>query len=218
MNTDRASGLALIAGSAITLVVTASHPTGRDIVSAAAHGSSGSTTIVHAAAIAAEVLLAFGAAALTLRLSAVRDLSWGAMVAFVFGTMSLIVAAIASGWLAPAALQGGVSTDGAVNDVAAALFHYTGQINQSFAVVGFALTSVAILLWSLAMLKLRTSQVLAALGCIVSLVVLGGILTGRSLSLHGLGGIAMLGMSLWFAWAGATLLRAPSGDSQVAST
>lgn len=217
MNRDRNSGLALIAGGVITLIVAVSHPTGNDIVNAAADGLTSTTTIVHAAAIAAEVLLAFGAIALTQRLIAVRDLSVGAMVAYTLGTIALIVAAVASGWLAPAALHGGASPDGTVSDIASALFHLTGRINQSFAAIGFALTSAAILLWSVAMLRLRTSRALALLGCIVALVVLGGILTGRSLSLHGLGGMAMLGMTIWFVWVGATLLRAPSDDSQVSS-
>lgn len=178
-------------------------------MNAAAEGTSSTTTIVHAAAIVAEVLLAFGCVALTIRLIAQRDLSVGAMVSFALGTMSLIVAAIASGWLAPAALYGGVSAQGAVSDVAAALFHFSGQINQAFAAIGFALTSSAILLWSLAMLRLRTSRALALVGCIMALVILVGLATGRSLSLHGLGGIAMLGMTIWFVWAGATMISSP---------
>lgn len=207
MTNDRTSGFSLIGGGLAVVAVLAFHPTGEDIIAAAARGSSGSTTIVHAIAIAAEVLLAFGTIALATRLGGMRNLAVGGLVAYAFGTVALIIAAAASGWLAPAALRGGVNVQGEVTEIARALFRQSGHINQAFAAIGFALVSAAILLWSVAMLRLRISRGLGILGLAVGAVVLTGIGSGAGLPLHGFGGFVMLGQLAWMLWAGALLLR-----------
>jgi hypothetical protein len=207
MTNDRISGFALILGGLTTVAVLAFHPTGGDIVAAAGHDSSGTTTIVHAVAIAAEVVLAFGTIALTRRLAGMPNMAMGGLVAYAFGTVALIIAAVASGWLAPAALRGGVNAQGEVTEIARALFRQSGHLNQAFAAIGFALVAAAIALWSTAMLWLRFSRGLGILGLVVSAVVLVGIGGGMGLPLHGLGGVTMLGQLVWMLWAGALLLR-----------
>ncbi len=207
MSDDRISGFALILGGVIALAVMAFHPTGRDIIDAAGRDSAGSTTIVHAVAIAAEILLAFGAVALSVRLGDQRDLAVGALVAYAFGTMALIIAAVASGWLAPGALVNGVTPQGDVTDVAMALFRQSGRINQAFAAIGFSLVAIAITLWSVAMLRARLSRGLGVFGLVTGIVVLGGIASGHGLALHGLGGMTMLAQLVWMGLAGVLLLR-----------
>ncbi len=210
MTNDRISGFALILGGLTTVAVLAFHPTGGDIVAAAAHNSSGSTMLVHAIAIAAEVVLAFGTIALTRRLAGMPNVAMGGFVAYAFGTVALIIAAVASGWLAPAALRGGVNAQGEVTEIARALFRQSGHVNQAFAAIGFALVAAAIALWSAAMLRLRFSRGLGILGLVVGAVVLAGLGSGTGLPLHGFGGVTMLGQLVWMLWAGALLVR-PSG-------
>ncbi|MEO6443763.1 MAG: hypothetical protein ABIZ91_18380 [Gemmatimonadaceae bacterium] len=206
MSNDRASGLALIIGGLASVGVVASHPTGNDVIAAAAHNSYGVTTSVHGVAIAAEVLLAFGVVALAARLGEARNLSIGGLVAYAFGTVAVIIAAVASGWLAPAALAGGVNAQGEVTDIARALFRQSGHINQAFASIGFSLVAAAIALWSLAMLRLRMWRWLGILGVVLGSVVLVGIGSGSGLPLHGFGGVAMLLQLGWLLGVGGVLV------------
>ena len=134
------------------------------------------------------------------------------LVAYAFGTVALIIAAAASGWLAPAALRGGLNPQGEVTEIARALFRQSGHLNQAFAAIGFALVAAAIVLWSAALLRLRIARGLGIVGLVVGAVVLIGIGSGTGLPLHGFGGIAMLGQLVWMLWAGALLLRPASPE------
>src|SRR5262245_22585272 len=86
------------------------------------------------------------------------------------------------------------------------LFFYNGSINQAFAKVHTVASSVAIVLWSVAMLRTRFSRALGWVGCVIGTVVALAILTARlPLNVHGFG-MVVLAQGLWMAWTGVLLL------------
>ena len=180
MTTNRRAGLALIAGAVALLGVLIWHPTGR----AAAGGGYGISTIVHAVAILAELTVLLGALGLTVHLRAARDTALAAFVTYAAATMSLIIAAVAAGWIDPPA---------------------AGTLNASFATVGFGLAALAMILWSLAMWRARFSRALALFGAAFGAFTLAGLLHGAGITLHGFGGLVMLAFTVWVAWTGIVL-------------
>ena len=180
MTSNERAGLALLGGAAAVLIVMAFHPTGRE----AAGGGSGISTIVHAVAILAELTLLLGALALTLHLDGARDVAIAAFVTYAAATMSLIIAAVAAGWIDPP---------------------IAGTINGSFATVGFGLAAIAMILWSTAMWRTRFSRALATLGVAAGTFTLAGTMHGEAMVLHGFGGLVMLAFAVWMGWAGIVL-------------
>jgi hypothetical protein len=184
MTSNRRAGITLIAGAIAIVGVMITHPTGRD-AAGAGHGIS---TIVHAVAIIAELALLLGLLGLTAHLREQRDLAIAAFVTYGAATMSLIVAAIAAGWIEP--------------PVAATL-------NHSFATVGYGLAAIAMVLWSVAMWFAKFSRPLAALGMASGVIIVFGLAHHPSLHMHGFGGAMTLLLVIWFGWTG-LVLRARS--------
>lgn len=180
MNSNHRAGLALIVGAVALLGVMVWHPTGRE----ASGGGYGISTVVHAVAILAELTLLLGTLGLTVRLAGARDLAIAAFVTYAAATMALIVAATAAGWIDPPA---------------------AATLNRSFATVGFGLSAIAMVLWSVAMWRTRFSRAAGAFGVAVGAFTLAGIVLGTGLALHGFGGGVMLAMAAWMAWAGVLL-------------
>jgi hypothetical protein len=160
------------------------HPTGRE----AAGGGYGISTIVHAVAILAELTLLLGALGLTIRLDGARDLAIAAFITYAAATMSLIIAAVAAGWIDPS---------------------IAATMNGSFATVGFGLAAIAMMLWSTAMWRTRFSRALAAFGAVGGPFTLGGLMLGKDLALHGFGGLVLLAFAVWMGWAGLVLRVQP---------
>lgn len=180
MTSNERAGWALLAGAAAILGVMAFHPTGRE----AAGGGSGISTVVHAVAILAELTLLLGALGLTVHLKGARDLAIAAFVTYAAATVSLIIAAVAAGWIDP--------------PIAATL-------NRSFATVGFGLATIGMILWSSAMWRTRFSRALATFGAAVGAITLAGMMHGAALDLHGFGGLVMLAFAGWMGWTGLVL-------------
>lgn len=185
MNTDRRAGLALIAGAVAILGVMIWHPTGPE----AAGGGYGLSTVVHAVAILAELTVLLGALGLTVHLRAARDTALAAFVTYAAATMSLIIAAVAAGWIDPP---------------------IAGTLNHSFATVGFGLGAIAMILWAVAMWRTRFSRPLAIFGAVAGAFTLAGLLHGAGLALHGFGGLVMLALTVWVGWTG-VVLRGQAG-------
>ena len=210
MSTDAKAGLALIVGTIAGLVTMSLHPTGHDALANAARGGHNAlATAVHLLALAAQPLMLLGALALTLRLLAQRELAVGAYVVYALATVAVMVAAAASGLIAPNVLAHYAAAQGPARDAMMAGLHYTGLINQAFVKVYVAFASVAIILWSAAMLRGGGfSRALAVYGVALSAVLLGGLLAGHlRMNVHGFG-VVVVGQGLWMTWTGVLLWRA----------
>jgi hypothetical protein len=208
MSTDRTAAIALVAGSLAGLVTMALHPTGRDVVHSASGASYTLATGVHVLAMLAQPLLLAGTVALTLRLRARRDVAVGAYAFFALASVAVVIAAAASGLLAPAFLQGVSQADESERAVVMAALHYTAHLNQAFAMLYVMFSGVAILGWSGAMLAGRElSRALAVYGLVLGAALLLGLASGHlRLNIHGFGAV-MLGEAVWMAWVAAHLWR-----------
>lgn len=209
MSTDRTAAIALLTGSSAGLVTMALHPTGHDVIRNASAGATNTlTTAVHALALLAQPLVLAGALALTLRLRARRDVAVGAYVFFALASVAVIIAAAASGFLAPGVLRGLAGADEPARAVMTSALRYTGLVNQTFAKMHVMFSGIAILLWSGAILTGRElTRALAVYGLLLSVVLILGVASGQlRLDVHGFG-FVVLGEGVWMAWAAAQLWR-----------
>jgi hypothetical protein len=196
---NRAAALALLIGTASGLLVMALHPTGRDVVhNASIGGSNGLVSFVHAMAIVGEALVLAGALAIVQRLRARLDLAVAGYVFFALGGVAVMIAAVASGFLAPAAVRGIAEVEaaeraGMMNDL-----HYAAMINQAFAKISVILTGVALLTWSAAILLTGAfTRRLAIFGVLLATLLMIGVGSGYlRLNIHGYG-LVVLGTGLW---------------------
>lgn len=206
---DRSAAVALILGSIAGLTAMSFHPSGQDVLrSAAAATSNVKTAAVHSLALAAQILVLAGTLALAMRLRVRRDLSIAAYIVFAVASFAVIIAGVASGFLAPGVLRGYAEADEPTRAVMLNALHYTGRINRAFAQVGATLSGTAILLWSLAMLLGRElSRCLAIFGTLIGVSLALGILTGYwQVNLLGFG-MVVLAESTWFVWVAVLLWR-----------
>lgn len=209
MALNRLAGRAMIAAALITIVALAFHPSGHDVTDAAARGGSNLRDIVvHSVAIAGEVVLLLGGLALSARLWSQRELAAAGATVFFLSIFAMIIAASASGFIAPAIAADAVRAGPQSRDTYDALFHFNGEINQAFAKLGSALAAVAIVLWSAAMLRARMWRGLGMSGAAFGAAVLVGlcVFTGRFV-VHGFGGFAMGGQLAWTIFAGLALME-----------
>jgi hypothetical protein len=208
MREEQVYGGALIVGVVGMLVTAAFHPAGHQMLAskeAFAHVAAIGIA-VHALALASTGVSAFGLVGLSRRLGIARLDVVGALVAFAMAVMGVIVAASASGFIAPVLGKMMFAADETARPVVRYLFIYNGAINQAFAKFHTVASSVAILLWSAAMLRTQFSRLLGAVGCVIGLATLFVILTGRlPLNVHGFG-VIVLTQGVWLAWAGVLLI------------
>ena len=88
-----------------------------------------------------------------------------------------------------------------------ALLAYNGQVNQAFAKVHVAMSSVAILFWSIAIITTRAfARPIGWLGCVVGVGVLVGLFAGHiTLDVHGFGVVILL-QAAWLFSVGAQMI------------
>jgi hypothetical protein len=89
-----------------------------------------------------------------------------------------------------------------------------GHLIQAFALIFTVASSVAIVIWSAAMLKSSSfNRALGIYGCILGPLTIVGVLSGHvRLNVHGFG-LVILGQAIWFITAGVLLCRQNSSDA-----
>ena len=208
MQRDVIGGTALIVGALASMVVMLLHPTGSDILHAQNFERQVNLGVaVHGLALAATPVLFFGLLGVSRRLGP-SDLTIAALVAYGFGGVAILSAAVASGFVATGLFERIVATEGASRDWYHALGEYTGMVNQGFAKVYVVASSVAILLWSAAVLRgRRMARAAGFTGVVVGAGVLVAFLSGHlSLDVHGFG-VVTFAQSAWLIWLGVLLCR-----------
>ncbi len=217
---DVVGGTLLIVGSLASILVLSFHPTSHDLLSAENFAKYALVNrTVHGVALAAIPTVFLGLVRLSRRLG-LTDLTTAALVAYGFGGTAIMSAAVASGFVATGVFEQLLATGdgihmtpysqaaGEASNVYHALALYTGLMNQGFAKVSVVASSVAILLFSAAVLKSRQmSRAAGVAGLVVGAGVLVAFLSGRlSLDVHGFG-IVTYAQSGWLIWLGILLCR-----------
>lgn len=165
----RRSAALLMTGILLPLVVLIMHPTGHDLADDPNGRMRAVNALVHGIAIACLPLLATGLSGLCawLRWSSSASL---AFAVYLLSSACNLVAAMMSGFVATRLLSSGTPPD-------ASLLHFTHAINQAFATSAVVATGIAFVLWSLALHR-RGKTGLAALGVVIGIVQVAGILSG----------------------------------------
>jgi hypothetical protein len=203
MSRDHRGGWALIAGAVGFIITMALHPTADQLLAPQQLGPVTRMVVgVHGFALVCLPISFFGALVLSRRLDTL-----GAPVAYGFGAVAVMCAAIWSGLLAPA-IASRMGAPPPTGDMWRELFSYNGLGNQAFALVYAVASSAAIVLWSIALVQGLGlgSRVLGVYGCLLGPAIVIALFTGAlGLGVHGFGVIAF-GQAIWFIGAGASLL------------
>jgi hypothetical protein len=207
MRREALGGTALIAGAIMGLVTMALHPTGGDVMRDV-RGQGALALAAHALALTAVPVAAYGALALTRRLSPAGGLAELALAFYAASAVATLMAATASGLLAPGLIARLVTLDGDARVVAGEVLHYNASLNQAFARVLVAASSLAIGLWSAEILRTgRMRRGAGIFGCVVAALTLALLLSGHlRLDVHGFGAV-VLAQAAWLIAVGAELRK-----------
>lgn len=180
MNWNRSAAVALVIGTLAGFITMAFHPTGADVVANAATGGHNVLNVaMHLLALCGLPLILAGLLAFTVTLAR-RDLAIVAFAFYVLGAVGVMIAAVASGLIAPGAAQ-------LVTTTGMSALSYTRLINQSFALIYAVLTAIALVVWSAALVVGRDGfKRLAIYGLVVGPLLLILVVSGRlPLNIHG---------------------------------
>jgi hypothetical protein len=186
------------------------HPTGHDLQAPGQFTPVMHMVVaVHALALICLPIMFLGAWGLSRQLDSPRRLSMMALVFYGFATVAVMNAAAISGFMSPYIAEQMAKPDSAMHDMWHMMLHYNGQLNQAFAMVFVVAASVAILLWSISMLKSKEFWASVGIyGCILGPATIVAVLSGRvTLGVHGFGMI-VLGQAIWYVFVGVMLMRA----------
>ena len=211
MPREPAAAILLLIGTLAGMTVMALHPTGADIVNAqnfAGHALLNRS--VHGVAIASLPLLFLGFAGLCRRLGW-PDIAVAGLVAYGFAAVAVMIAAVASGFIATDLIERMFTADAATLPILRVLMGYTHEWNQAFAAINVVAASAAILLWSIAILKSGAMpRALAYAGIAIGILVPAVVISGHvRLEIHGFGAIVFL-HGAWTIAVAAFLFRADS--------
>jgi hypothetical protein len=207
MTDDRKSALALIVGMTGSIITMAFHPSGA--MSAEQFDAVARLNVaVHALALVCTPIIFLGTLGLTQRLGARDRLALAALVFFGFADVAIMIAATASGLLMTGLMQHAHSATTSTVDSYRVALQLVGHINQSFALIFVIASSIAIVLWSAAILKgITFARSLGTYGCILGPITVLAVLSGHiRFNVHGFGAI-VLGQAAWFIIAGVQLWR-----------
>jgi hypothetical protein len=191
------------------IITMAVHPHGA-ISPAQVESMARNLTIVHSLALASLMVLFLGALGLAQRLKRADRLDIAALVLFAFASVAVMSAAVMDGLVAPNILRRLVEAGAGAGESWRIVFRYNFEINQAFARLYAVTSSIAIILWSISMLKNRAlARGLGIYGCVIGPVAVLAVASGRlGMDVHGFGAV-VLGQAIWFVTAG-VLLRRPS--------
>lgn len=207
MTDDRKSAVALIVGMTGSIITMALHPHGA--MSAEQFDAVARLNMaVHALALFCTPIIFLGTLGLTQRLAARNRLAVSALVFFGFADVAIMIAATASGLLYTGLAQHAHSATASTVDSYNVALQLVGHINQSFAMIFVVASSMAIVLWSVSILKgTNFARALGTYGCILGPITVLAVLSGHiRLNVHGFG-LIVLGQAVWFVIAGVQLWR-----------
>ncbi|HEX6852733.1 MAG TPA: hypothetical protein VF139_15155 [Candidatus Polarisedimenticolaceae bacterium] len=208
MKRDLFSGIVLILGALIGVGIMAAHPTAHDIAgSGSPEAQAHLNVVVHSIAIAGLPLTFLGLIGLARRLGP-SDLTNVALVAWGFGSVAGMGAAVASGFVASPLLLKLAHADGAAKDILHNLLQPVGLMNQGFAKVYVVAVAAGMLAWGLAIVRSgRMSKVLGFAAVLVGLAVLVAVVAVHmKLDVHGFGLVTLV-ESAWLVAVGGALMR-----------
>jgi hypothetical protein len=207
MTDERRSAIALIAGSAGMIITMIFHPGGK-ITPEQLEQVIRLNIAVHSLALLSVPVLLVGAWGMTRRLDGGDRLAWAALVLFALASIAVMSAGTLNGLVAPKLMRSIVAATPETRGTWQAMLSYNFQINQAFARVYSVGASLAILLWSVAILRYRSLGLGvgiygAILGVVTAAAICSGLLTPDR---HGFA-ILIFAQAIWFLMAAEGMWR-----------
>src|SRR5271155_2231419 len=198
MTDERRSAIALIAGSAGMIITMISHPGGK--ISPAEVDHVGRMLIlVHSLALASIPVVFLGAWGMTRRIGGADRLAWGGLALYAIASIAVMTAAVCDGLLAPVLMRKIIAATPETRDMWQTLMNYNFQMNQAFARVYAGGSSLAVVLWSVSILRYRTlGRGVGVYGVVLGVATAAGICSGfLTPDKHGFG-MLIFGQAIWF--------------------
>jgi hypothetical protein len=202
--------IALILGSIGGILTMIAHPVGADVAPTnenAIH-SIQLGIFVHALAIASVMIQSFGLLGFCRKLGLERPIVSAALVVYGFSAVAVMCAAVLDGFGATALAKDILTADEPTRKLLSLLSHYNYYVNQGFAKTFLVGSSVALVIWSVLLLKFGGfAKIIGVLGCAISsicviLFFVGHLQTDR----HGFG-IFFFVQSVWMVSTAIWMLR-----------
>ena len=155
--------------------------------------------VVHSLALASIPVIFLGAWGMSCRIGGADRLAWAGLVLFALASIAVMNAAVLDGLIAPTLIRKIVAATPETRDVWQTLMNFNFQMNQAFARVYAVGSSLAVLLWSVSILRYRTlGRGVAIYGVILGVVTAAGICSGYlTPDRHGFG-MLIFGQAIWF--------------------
>jgi hypothetical protein len=209
MTDDRKSGLALIVGSAAGIITMVLHPTGHDL-SAPGQLESAARMLfaVHSLALAGLPVLFLGAWGFSRRVENGERIATAALVTYSFALAAIMIAAVFDGLVAPVLARQMAAAFPPKIEIWRMLLYFDFRLNQAFAQLYVAASSIAIVLWSISIIRSRTlPRGVAIYGAILGPIILIALLSGHlPLGAHGFG-VVWFCQAIWCITIGVLLCR-----------
>lgn len=206
MERTRLGGMAMLGAVLATMATMALHPTGHDIMRDP--GTMVARNVfVHALGLFAAPLAAYGAFVLARSMAGFGAFSELGFAFHAVSAVGTVMAATLNGLVAPNLLLRVGSLEGTARETMALLLNYNSSVNQAFARVLVVGSSIAILIWSIEILRTRAfPRAAGAFGCIAAVLILLAVVIARiRLDIHGFGAVVIL-QSAWYVWIGWQLM------------
>jgi len=209
MTNDRASGLALMAGSAGLIIALALHPDGRALfVPGQWEPAARRLMAVHSLALATLPLLFFGALGLSRRMGPDDHCGAAAIVCYGFSMAAIMTGVVCDGLVSPGLAWEIVNASGTAGPGWRIAFNYNSMLDMAFMRVFVVASSAAIMLWSMSMVRGRQfARAGGIYGLILAALALITLLSGLMTKYEHLFGMVFVGQAIWFINAGVQLCR-----------
>ncbi len=210
MRNYRRAGQSLLAGILLPLLILGLHPTAHDLTADSGTRLTVVNHFVHGIALAAQPLVILGLIGLT-RYLGWTDLAVAGLVVYACSVVATLTAAVMSGFVASDVIAQLRAGDPATAALDQALLDYTHYLNQAFAKVSVVAAGIALLLWSLEIVRARhLSRLTGVVGVLVGAFLTLGILSAQ-LVLNVPGILFVTGLqAIWMGLVALQLMRAPA--------
>ena len=217
MKHSKIYGFALIMGTFSGVITMLFHPTGRDLLGQSAEIARRYeliTIAVHSLAIVSLPIMFFGFTGFSRRLGLENQLVSAALIAYGFGAVAVMCAAVINGLVAPVLTAKINASDEPTQKFLYLVLMNNSLLNQAFSKVFVAAVSFAMIGWSIHLLKRgKLMRITAIIGLIVAGLSLAGIFTGHlKLDVHGFG-LFIFAQSLWTILVGVFMIRPENNES-----
>jgi hypothetical protein len=198
MTDERRSAIALIAGSAGMIITMIFHPGGK-ITPEQLESLIRLDIGVHSLALVSLPVLLLGVWGITRRLDGGDRTAWAGLVLFALASVAVMIAGTLNGLAAPGLMRRIVAATPETREIWQSMLSYNFQVNQAFSRVYSVGSSLAIVMWSVAILRYRTLGMgVAIYGVVLGVVTTAGIGSGLlTPDRHGFA-VLIFGQAIWF--------------------